>query len=136
MRPNIQRLGDKLNDRMKRTSNAAVPTTLELGRINGDMSLTVDSLSNTIPKGSYMVSLWLTHDTYFTYNELNSSTKKPHIHTGEDGHIHDKDGLHDHRAPSVFRGLEPGDRVLVAWVGSEPIVLTVVTSSNTITRND
>ena len=145
MRPNIQRLGDRLSDRMKRTSDAAVPTTLELGRINGDMSLTVDSLSNNIPKGSYMVSLWLTHDTYFTYNELNSSTKKPHVHqygehegheSGDGAHIHDKDGLHDHRVSSVFRNLEPGDRVLVAWVGHEPVVITVVTSSLTVTTND
>lgn len=145
MKPNIQRLGDGLSGRMKKTAQASVPTTLELGIINGDMSLTVDSLSNTIPKGSYMVSLWLTHDTYFTYNELNSSTKKPHVHehgehegheSGTGEHIHNTDGLHDHRVPSVFRGLKAGDRVLVAWVGHEPIVITVVTSSITVTTND
>lgn len=120
MKPNIQRLGDGLSGRMKRTAQESVPTTLELGRINGDMSLTVDGLSNTIPNGSYMVSLWLTHDTYFSYDEVNSIEVEPHYH----------------RAPSVFRSLEPGDRVLVAWVGHEPIVLTIVTSSVTVTTND
>lgn len=129
-RPNIQRLGGDLSSRMKKTAGANVPTTMELGRINGDLSLTVDSLSNTIPKGSYMVSLWLTHDTYYSYDERYDTDKKP----TRDPHD-EEDGLHDHRAPSVFRKLEPGDRVLVAWAGSEPIVISVITSSSTITTN-
>ena len=145
MKTNIERLGDGLAGRMKKTAQANTPTVLELGIVNGDLSLTVDSLANNIPKGSYMVSLSLTHDTYFTYNELNSSTKKPHVHaygehegheSGTGEHIHDKDGLHDHRAPSVFRNLEPGDRVLIAWVGHEPIVISIVVSSLTVTVND
>ena len=145
MQTNIQRLGEGLTGRMKKTAKANIPTTLELGTINGDLSLTVDSLSNTIPKGSYMVSLALTHDTYYTYNEMNSSANKPHVHqagehegheSGTGAHTHDKDGLHDHRAPSVFRNLKPGDRVLVAWVGHEPIVISIVVSSLTVTVND
>lgn len=141
---NVQRLGNALTSQMKQTAGAAVPTTLELGTVNGDLSISTDGLSTVIPKGSYMVSLALTHENYFSYNELNSSTKKPHVHTGgsheghESGdgeHTHDADGLHDHRAPSVFRRLKAGDRVLVAWVGHEPVVIDIVVSSNTITKN-
>lgn len=142
MSGNIQKLGNVLSDRMKRTASSAVPTTLELGVINANLSLTTDSLKTPIPKGDYMVSLALTHKNYYTYNELNSSAKAPHHHEGGTHeqfqgtgyHSHD-DGLHDHRVPSVFRQLEPKDRVLVAWIGNEPVVVDIVVSSNTITEN-
>lgn len=143
MSSNMQRLGETLAGRMKRSASAAVPTTLELGIINGNMSLTVDSIGTPIPQGDYMVSLHLTHETYYTYNELNSSANAPHHHAGgqhggHDGgngsHTHD-DGLHDHRVPSVFRRLQPGDRVLVAWVGYEPVIVDIVVAGTTITKN-
>lgn len=57
---NIQRLGETLADRMKRTAGAAVPTAIELGKINKNLSLTTDSLMAAIPKGDYMVSKDLT----------------------------------------------------------------------------
>lgn len=59
MSSNIQRLGDTLSSRMKKTANAAVPIALELGSIRGDLSLTTDSLPAMIPKGQYMVNLAL-----------------------------------------------------------------------------
>lgn len=144
MGSNIDRLGIGLSNRMKKSAGAAVPVVLELGIVNGDLSISTDSLSNAIPASSYMISLSLTHEHYFSYNELNSSAKAPHVHTGgtHDGHesgsgthTHSTDGLHDHRAPSVFRRLEPGDRVLVAWVGDEPIVVDIVVAGTTITPN-
>ena len=143
MSSNIQRLGDTLTGKMKQSAQAAVPVTIELGVINGDMSLTTDSIKVPIPQGDYMVPLSLTHDTYYTYNELNSSANAPHVHNGGEHEGHEagtgshthNDGLHDHRVPSVFRGLEAGDRVLVAWVGHQPVVVDIVVSSDTITSN-
>ena len=144
MSSNLQRLGDTLTGRMKKTSREAIPTTVELGIINDNLSLTTDSLKTPIPKGDYMVSLALTHKNYYTYNELNSSANAPHKHyhgdhgghlSGDGSHSHTTDGLHDHRAPSVFRQLKAGDRVLVAWCGNEPVVVDIVVSSNTITEN-
>ena len=143
MKSQVQRLNASLIGGMKTTSRAAIPTVLELGTINGNLSLSLDSLQTPIPKGDYMVSLELTHENYFTYNELNSSAKKPHHHeggthsqfSGDGYHTHD-DGLHDHRVPSVFRGLKAGDRVLVAKVGAEHIVISIVVSSNVITKNE
>lgn len=143
MSSNVQRLGETLASRMKRTANAAVPTTLELGIINANLSLTVDSIGNPIPQSDYMVALHLTHENYYSYNELNSSRQAPHHHAGgthggHDGgdgyHTHD-DGLHDHRVPSVFRRLQPGDRVLVAWIGFEPVIIDIVVAGTTITKN-
>lgn len=142
MTSNVQRLGEALASRMKKTANAAIPTALELGTIGSNMSLTTDSIKTPIPPNQYMVSLSLTHETYFTYNELNSSAAAPHHHEGgthpQKGgsgyHTHD-DGLHDHAIPSVFRRLKPGDRVLVAWCGVEPVIISIVVSGDTITPN-
>ena len=143
MQTNVQRLGDVLNSRMKKTSGAAVPTILALGTINGDLSLNVDSIPDKIPQNEYMVALHLTHENYYSYNEMNSSANAPHHHEGGEHeghtsgtgfHTHD-DGLHDHRVPSVFRNLQSGDRVLVAWCGTEPVIIDIVVAGDTVTTN-
>lgn len=139
---NKERLGNVLAGRMKKTASAAVPISLELGTINGDLTLTVDSIPARIKPEEYMISIQLSHENYYTYNELNSSANAPHHHEGGEHaqevgtgfHTHD-DGLHDHRVPSVFRRLEPGDRVLVAWVGFDPIIIDIVVAGTTITPN-
>lgn len=139
---NKERLGNVLSGQMKKTSKAAVPMTVELGTINADLSLTTDGLAGNIAPGEYMVDLRLTHENYYSYNELNSSANAPHYHHGGEhaqvggpGTHEHNDGLHDHRVPSVFRRLEPGDRVLVVWIGFEPVVVAIVVSGNTITPN-
>lgn len=108
---NMKRLGDVLAGRMQRTAKSNTQTSLELGTINGDLSLSVDGLSGRIARRDYMVDVRLTHDDYKT-----SET---------DGH--------DHRLPSPFRRVQAGDRVLVAWVGYEPIVVAIVVSGEKIT---
>lgn len=119
MSGNIQKLGQTLANRMKQTSNAAVPTTLELGIVNANMSITTDSLQAAIPKGDYMVNLMLTGGR--------STSTESHTHSGSD-HSH-SGGAHSHDLPSAFRGLRAGDRILVAWCGNEPVVIAVVVSS-------
>lgn len=110
MRSNMERLGNVLSNRMKKTSSAAVPTTIELGTVNANLSITTDSLMSTIPKGEYMVNLILT-GLYIT--------------GGPHGGHSDGNGSHSH----IIRSLRGGDRVLVAWCGSEPVVLAVVVGS-------
>lgn len=138
MSSNVQKLGDALSDRMKATSQNTIPIVLELGLVNGDLSVSVDSLPNPIPQTDYMIALHRTHETYYTYNELYNSemvpSRSPHKHI-DSGHQHTKDGLHDHRVSSVFRRIEPGDRVLVAWVGHEPLVVEIFVAGTTITPN-
>lgn len=102
MSTNIQKLGNILAGRMKKTANAAVPTTVELGTIRENLSLTTDSLRSAVPRGEYMVNLMLTQSR-------------------TDG---DAEPL-----PDTFRGLKSGDRVLVAWCGHEPVVIAIVVGS-------
>ena len=106
MSTNMQKLGEVLAGQMKRTSAAAVPTTMELGTINGNLSLTTDSLPVQIPKGDYMVNLMLTGGSRTTETDE-----------------------HSHELPGGFRSLKGGDRVLVAWCGNEPVVVAIVVSS-------
>lgn len=106
MSNNIQRFTDMMSNRMKQTSNAAVPTTMELGTVNANLSITPDSLRVPIPKGDYMVNLMLTGGRNTSSNDE-----------------------HSHQLPASFRGIQPGDRILIAWCGNEPVVVAVVTSS-------
>lgn len=134
MSNNMNRLGEVLADKMKRTSAAAIPTTMELGVINSNLSLTTDGLKRPIPKGEYMVDITLVSDSYMTSSESHSHSDGSHSHTGDDhshsggSHSHDG-GAHSHKLPTGFRSLKSGDRVLVAWCGGEPVVVAIVTSS-------
>ena len=105
---NLLRLGNVMDKRMKRTSGAAVSVTTELGVINGNLSLTTDSLKVPIPKGDYMINLMLS-------GSFDTSTAGYHSH--------------NHRLPDSFRGLKAGDRVMVNWCGNEPVVVAIVVSS-------
>lgn len=97
----IEELGALFDSTMRRRIKANETPTLELGTINGNMALQVDSLGNSIPKGEYMVALRL------TLRQIDASVSPP----------------------GALRGLKAGDRVLVAWAGNEPVVIDVVASS-------
>ena len=127
---NMQRFANLLSDRMKATSSATVRTTLELGRINEDKDLIPDSLMVPIPVGEYMVNLML-QGSMETSIETHSHVGGAHGgHDGGDGnHSHTDDGHHAHRLPSRFNPLKAGDRVLIAWCGTEPVVIAKVVAS-------
>ena len=122
----MQRLGDVIANRMTSTARANSSPALELGTINSDLSLKVDSLKGNIRPSDYMVDLRLTHTDYKTDIENDGNG---HTHTGGD-HTH-SGGQHKHRIPDVFRKLKAGDRVLVAWVGNEPIIVAIVVAGTT-----
>ena len=129
MNHNHQRLGETIDGRMKKAASAAIPTGMELGVINSNLSLTTDSLKTPIPKGDYMVNLML-NCTYDTSIEQHSHSGGSHGgHTGGDGVHSHSGGDHKHTLPDGFRLLKPGDRVLVAWCGNEPVVVAIVISS-------
>lgn len=131
MSNSIEELGKLLNSHMQRTSSAKIGISVELGSINGNGSLVVGSLNNAIPKGEYMVSFRLTLPTLLlntkevelrTEEALKTEEALEHAHTI-------KKHKHEVELPVQLRGLMPGDRVLVAWVGTEPVVIDIVVSS-------
>ena len=110
MSKNMQRFAAVMAGRMNQTSRAAVSTTIELGIVNENLSITPDSLRVAIPKGDYMVNLMLTGEK----------------NTGVGG---SGENSHRHELPVEYRVLQPGDRILIAWCGNEPVVIAIVTSS-------
>lgn len=93
----------------KRSIRGSAVTEIELGGIGPDGSLSTDSLRSPIPKGEYLVSLALACSGY----------------TETGGGL---DGPHRHSVPAL-RGLRPGDRVLVAWAGHDPVVVAIIQNS-------
>ena len=135
MNTNTQRLGDILASRMKKTSSAAVPITVELGKINDNRSLSTDSLKDPIPVGDYMINLMLNGNSYDTSS---NGSHFGHIDADAMANGNGGDVLGDasntlsageHNHSYTLRILQPGDRVLVVWCGMEPIVVAVVVSS-------
>lgn len=129
MSKNMQRLGATLSNRMKRTADGAVPTTIELGVVNPNLSITTDSLQEPIPKGDYMVNIMLTGSRNISGGSHSHDGGSHDGHETEDGTHSHSGGSHSHELPDSFRGLQAGDRVLVAWCGNEPVVIAIVVSS-------
>lgn len=130
MSKNMQRLGTGLAARMKKTASASVPVTAELGTINQDMSLSVDSLKTPIPKGDYMVNIIYSGTVYKTAESSHTHDGGTHggHESGSGSHAH-SGGVHSHELPAVFRALRPRDRVLVIWCRFEPVVVSIITKS-------
>lgn len=135
MGKNTQRLGGILSSRMNATAKAVTGVPVELGTINGDLSLKVDSLTGNISPGEYLVDIRLTHSTYETSETTHTHSGGSHSghELGTGTHTHDG-GEHVHRLPSVHRRLQPGDRVLVAWASGEPVIVSIVVAGTTITE--
>lgn len=110
----IEDLGKDMVAQMKQVIMRNSGVTVELGTIGRNMSLSVTSLKNAIPTGDYMVSLHLAQAS------LQLSTS---IEESPDRHNHTIN------LPAKLRGIQAGDRVVVAWVGTEPIVVDIVVSS-------
>ena len=135
----IEDLGKIMDSQMKRVMNANNGITVELGIIKPTMALHVDSLVNDIPAGEYMISLHL-QDVPLTINttteslemsEISLTTEKEEEHTHTiKPHQHSISGhKHSVTLPTKLRGLQAGDRVLVLWAGTEPVVVDIVISS-------
>lgn len=120
--PGTNRLANVLTNRMRRENQ--VPLILDFGEIQADGSLVTNTFPVPIPKGEYSVLRQL---TLGATGERLTDTKEDGIHGGHTS----GNGIHKHvvKIPEKMRSLLPNDRVLVAWVQSEAVVLDIVTRS-------
>jgi len=137
--PGINKLGKVLQQRIRENSKS--PLVLDFGVIQGDYSLLTNTYPIPIPKSDYLVCRQLTLGATGT---LLTITAKDGAHThgpsGEHGghisgtgeHSHTDEAPHTHAAliPEKMRSIKPGDRVLVAWVQNDAIVIDIVLSAS------
>lgn len=120
--PGTNKLANVLAVRMKKESKS--PLALDFGEIQANGSLITNTFPVPIPKGDYSVLRQLTLG--FTGEKL-TITKDDGKHGGHTN----GDGIHSHIVliPEKMRSIRPGDRVLVAWVQNEAVVVDIVMSS-------
>jgi hypothetical protein len=117
----LNKLAQVMQERMKRNQEANGSLVLDFGAIQADMSLKTNTFSIPIPRADYHVCRQL---TLGTAGSLLTETKTPGQHGGHMG----GDGSHSHqiKVPEKMRSIKPGDRVLVAWVQSEAVVIDII----------
>lgn len=105
----ISQLGAVLRDQMQKTTEK--PLCLDFGVIQSDGSLMTNTFAKTIPKSDYSVCRLVGGLTHV-------------ISGGKHGGHESGNGSHTHTV--AHQTLRPGDRVLVAWVQNEAVVIDVV----------
>jgi hypothetical protein len=117
----LNKLAQVMQERMNRNQTANSALVLDFGTIQADMSLKTNTFSIPIPQADYHVCRQL---TLGPTGSLLTETKTPGKHGGHTG----GDGSHDHqiKVPEKMRSIKSGDRVLVAWVQSEAVVIDII----------
>lgn len=121
------------------STQTARPDALELGSIQGDMSLKLDRFAVPIPKGEYLVSEWAAKlglpDFSLVgmgeYPVKDDGSPEPVTEWTPQTRWDWKPREVDEVKIEIKPDLKPGDRVMVAWVndGTDPVVLSKVVSS-------
>lgn len=112
-------LTNTLSSMMKGIANK--PPQIDFGLINSDYSLTCNSFPRPIPKSAYSVCRSLLYDQSVPLTETYV----------DGGHDHEEQvpyETHQHKVklPKKMRRLKPGDKVLVAIIQNEFVVIDIV----------
>lgn len=111
----VNKLAQVMSSRMK--DESASPLVLDFGSINGNYSLTTNTFPVEIPKDDYSVC-------------RNISGMSLGISGGSHGGHESGNGTHSHTVG--IPKLRPGDRVLVAWIQNEAVVVDVITPASSL----
>lgn len=113
--PGINKLASTLQNRMSQTGNRS--PILDFGEIQSDYSLVTNQFPIAIPKTDYTVCRKLLGE------KQSSITIQGGMHKGHS----EGDGGHTHTVTLPgSNGVIPGDRVLVAWIDSDAVVIDVI----------
>ena len=114
----VNRLGRVLREQMKGMGER--PPLLDFASIEPDMSLKLNTFPEPIPQTDYVVcrsvAFGAVDSVIITTQQGGGS---PHTH--------------EILADDKTRWLQPGDRVLVAWVGDDPCVIDLILPATEIT---
>lgn len=115
--PGTSRLASVLSNRIKKENES--PLVLDFGEIQANGSLMTNTFPVPIPKGDYSVCRHV-GSLKFTISEGGHMG-----HEGQTEEYHTGEHTHTVKPPSI----KPGDRVLVAWVQNEAVVVDVIEKS-------
>ncbi len=120
--PGTSKLAAILSQRMQKENES--PLVLDFGGIQANGSLVTNTFPVPIPKGDYSICRQLTLG--LTGKKL-TNTQKDGEHEGHTS----GSGIHTHEVliPETMRSVQPGDRVLVAWVQNEAVVIDIIKKS-------
>ena len=122
--PGTSKLASVLSSRMKKENES--PLVLDFGEIQANGSLVTNTFPVPIPKGDYSVCRQLTLGG--AGDEL-TVTRKDGWHTHPDTEEEGSNHSHNIQVPEKMRSVGAGDRVLVAWVQSEAVVIDIIERS-------
>ena len=115
--PGINKMCQVISQRAAKVAGKADrDLVLDFASVQGDMSILTNTFPIPIPKGEYHVCR---HINGFKYKaDIGESGKGTH------GGHYGGDGRHEHliKPPKI----KPGDRVLVAWIQNELVVIDVI----------
>lgn len=121
----MNHLARVIHDRIGSTREAYSNLLLDFGVIQNDYSLLTNTYPIPIPKTDYLVLRQLTlGDTEGVLTKTQSAGS--HTHDTETPHAHDV------LIPEKMRWIKSGDRVLVAWVQHDAIVLDIILPATVI----
>lgn len=153
----MNHLARVLHGRMQNVQDGNSSLVLDFGVIQNDYSLLTNTFPVPIPKSDYLICRQLSLGA--TGSVLASSTSNgAHEHNGGGTHSHsggehegheEGDGTHEHDGgshnhggggehshntliPEKMRSIKPGDRVLVAWVQHDAVVIDIICPAGSI----
>ena len=123
MQPKFSQGANELTNTLKgmMKSMMTTPPVLDFGIIHSDYSLTTNSFPQTIPKNQYSVCRQLLYNPAVPLTETYVDGSHGHPDASPPG-----EHSHQVRLPRKMRWLRPGDKVLVAWVHNEAVVIDIV----------
>lgn len=114
-------LANTLHRMMSGVAQAAAAPQIDIGKINSDYSLTTNSFPRPIPKTEYSVCRSLLYNPSVPLTETYVD--------GEHGHPDaSPPGIHSHKVklPKKMYWLRPGQKVLVAIIQNEFVVIDII----------
>lgn len=123
--PNFNAGASKLTNTIKNMikSTAAPPVAVDIGILNSDYSLTTNLFRQPIPKEEYSVCRSLLYDPSVPLTQTYVDGTHSHPGAGEPG-LH----YHEVKLPTKMHWLKPGQKVLVAFVQNEAIIIDIIFS--------
>lgn len=97
------------------------PPTIDFGKINADYSLTLNTFPKPVPKNEYSVCRQLLYDPSEPLTETYVDGEHDHY-----GAVEREPHMHEVKLPKKMRWLKPNDKVLVAIIGNEFVVVDIV----------